>query len=268
MHETQATMSDPRPMPVRRTHPWIYLGLALAMSVTAYWGFAYTYFMPVFAGTYPAEVPGVVHVHGWSFFLWFLLLPIQAALVATGRRRTHMALGAASIALAAVMVLTGILVASVRIDQGLSSSDPDELTTFWKVFGQLIMYNMVLFVAFYGTAIMRRAEPELHKRMMVLASASVLPAAIFRILVGLGGFYWLETPGWVMPACMFLPSAFIVPAMVYDKIARGVVHGAYKFGLAALLLLYGFGLVVAGTPVGDAVSRVMALFAQVFGGLY
>jgi hypothetical protein len=254
-------------MTVRRAHPWIYLGLALVMSVTAYWGFAYTYFMPVLTGNYP-DVSLAVHVHGWSFFLWFLLLPLQTCLMATGRRRTHMTLGTASLALAAVMVFTGLLVASVRIDQGLAATEPDEFTTFWKVFGQLIMYNMILFVGFYGTAIARRAQPELHKRMMVLASASVLPAAIFRIIVGVGGFYWLETPGWVMPACMLLPAAFIVAAMVYDRIARGVVHSAYKIGLAALLLVYGFGLVTAGTPLGDAVSRVMAVFARMFGGLY
>jgi hypothetical protein len=237
------------------------------MSVTAYWGFAYTYFMPVFTGAYP-EVSWAVHVHGWSFFLWFLLLPVQAFLMKTGRRRTHMTLGAMSVALAAVMVITGILVASVRIDQGLSAANPDEFTSFWTVFGQLIMYNMVLFVGFYGTAIAQRRQPDLHKRMVILASACVLPAAIFRIIVGLGGFHWLNTPGWVMPACMLLPSVFIVAAMVYDRIAKGVVHGAYKIGLAALLLVYGFGLITAGTQSGEAVSRIMALFAHVFGGLY
>ncbi len=267
MRQSQTTTAHIRPMAMPKTRRWIYVALALSMSVTAYWGFAYTYFLPVFAGTYP-DVSPVVHIHGWSFFLWFLLLPVQPILMATGRRRTHMTLGAASVALAAVMVFTGILVASVRIEQGLSATDPDVFTMFWKVFGQLIMYNMVLFVGFYGTAIARRAQPDLHKRMMVLASACVLPAAIFRIIVGLGGYNWLETPGWVMPACMLLPSVFIVAAMAHDRIARGAVHGAYKIGLAALLLLYGFGIVTAGTPVGDAVSRVMALFAGVFGFLY
>ena len=50
-------------MPEPRTHTWFYLGLALAMSVTAYWGFAYTYFVPVLAGKYP-EVSSAVHLHG------------------------------------------------------------------------------------------------------------------------------------------------------------------------------------------------------------
>jgi hypothetical protein len=179
-----------------------------------------------------------------------------------------MTLGGASVALAAVMVFTGILVASVRIDQGLSATDPDEFTTFWKGFGQLIMYNMMLFVGFYGTAIARRDQPDVHKRLMVLASASVLPAAIFRIIVGLTGFYWLATPGWVMPAAFFLPAVFIVIGMVYDRVANGAVHRVYLVGLPVLLIVHGLGLTIAGTATGEAVSRVMALFAHVFGALY
>jgi hypothetical protein len=237
------------------------------MSVTVYWGFAYTYFTPVLAGTYP-EVSPAVHVHGWSFFLWFLLLPVQALLMATGRRRTHMTLGGASVALATVMVFTGILVASVRIHQGLSATDPDEFTTFWKGFGQLIMYNMILFIGFYGTAMAQRDQPDVHKRMIVLASASVLPAAIFRIIVGLTGFYWLATPGWVMPAAFFLPAVFIVIGMAHDRVANGSVHRAYLVGLPVLLVVHGLGIVIAGTAAGEAVSRVMALFARVFGALY
>lgn len=267
MQQTQATVMHPRAVTEPRTRPWIYVGLALGMSVTVYWGFAYSYFTPILAGAYP-EVSPAIHVHGWSFFLWFLLLPLQALLMATGRRRMHMTLGGASIALAAVMVFTGVLVASVRLQQGLSATEPDELTMFWKDFGQLIMYNMILFVGFYGTAIARRDQPDVHKRMIVLASASVLPAAIFRVIVGLAGFYWLATPGWVIPAAFFLPAMFIVIGMVNDRAAQGGVHRVYLVGLPVLLVVHGLGLTIAGTAAGEAVSRVMALFAHAFGALY
>jgi hypothetical protein len=260
-------VTHPRAMTEPGTHRWIYLGLAVGMSVTAFWGFAYTYFIPLFAGAYP-EVAPAVHVHGWSFFLWFVLLPVQAFLIASDRRSTHMTLGGASVALAAVMVFTGILVASVRIDQGLSASDPDAFTAFWKGFGQLIMYGMILFVGFYGTAIARRGQPDVHKRMIVLASASVLPAAIFRIIVGLGGFYWLAPPRWVMPAAFFLPAAFIIIGMGYDRIVKGYIHRVYLIGLPILLVVHGLGILMAGTAAGEAISRVMALFARVFGALY
>jgi hypothetical protein len=188
--------------------------------------------------------------------------------MATGRRRAHVTLGGASVALAFVMTFTGILVASVRINQGLFATEPDELTVFWKDFGQLIMHNMILFVGFYGTAIARRDQPEVHKRMMVLASASVLPAAIFRIIVALTGVYWLATPGWVMPAAFFLPAVFIVIGMVHDHVVRGGVHRAYLVGLPVLLVVHGLGLTIAGTAAGETVSRIVALFARVFGALY
>lgn len=55
-----------------------------------------------------------------------------------------------------------------------------ELTISCEDFGQLIMYNMALFVGFYAAAILRRNRPEVHKRMMVLASASALVAALCR----------------------------------------------------------------------------------------
>jgi hypothetical protein len=249
------------------TFSWIYIGLALSMCVTAFWGFAYTYFMPMFAGAYP-DVSPALHIHGWSFFLWYLLVPIQAMLIATGRVRLHMALGSVSLVLAAVMVFTGLLVASVRIEHGLTATEVNEFVTFWAYFGQLIMYNLLLFVLFYGVAIAKRKQPDIHKRMIVLATASVLPAAIFRIIVAVGDFYWLATPGWVMPAAFFLPGLFVIVGMVHDKNAKGYIHRAYLIGLPVLLGVHGFGLITAGTPLGDVVSGIMALFARVFGGLY
>ncbi len=250
-----------------RAGSWFYLGMAVAISVSAFTGFAFTYFGPVLRGEYP-EVSPVVHVHGWSFFAWYLLLPLQALLITAGRRRIHMTLGGASVVLATVMVFTGILVAAVRIEQGLSAEDPNELTVFWRDFGQLIMFNMLPFALFYTAAIVRRRNAEMHKRLVIMASASALPAAIFRIIVGFGGFYWLATPAWVMPAAFLLPAVFIVIGMIRDRISRGVVHRIYIVGLLILLFVHGIGLIVVGTPTGQGLSRIMAAFAHPFGWLY
>jgi hypothetical protein len=246
---------------------WFYPLLALAISSTLYWGFYYTYFGPVFGGQYP-EVSPAIHVHGWSFFLWYLLFPLQAVLMATGRRRLHFALGGVSVGLAAVMTFTGLLVASVRIDQGLSTPDPDEFTAFWKHFGQLIFYSLLLFVGFYAAAIANRNRPEIHKRLMIIASASALPAGMFRIIVGLSGFYWLQTPPWVMPAAFFLPCIFILLGILYDLTAFRSVHRVYLIGLPIVIGFYALGLGLAGTAAGEAVSRFVARFSDAFGFLY
>jgi hypothetical protein len=244
-----------------------YLAMAVAISVTAFTGFAFTYLGPLFRGAYPAVSP-MIHLHGWSFFAWYLLLPLQALLITAGGRRIHRLLGSASVVLAIVMVFTGILVAAVRIDQGLSVSEPDELTAFWRDFGQLIMFNMLPFAAFYTAAIMRRSKPDTHKRLIIMASASALPAAIFRIIVGFGGYYWLATPAWVMPAAFLLPAVFILLGMARDRIVAGSIHRIYFVGLSFFLVIHGVGLIIVGTPAGEAVSRIMALPARVFGALY
>jgi hypothetical protein len=61
---------------------------------------------------------------------------------------------------------------------------------------------------------------------------------------------------------------FIVIGMLYDRIAQGSVHRVYLLGLPVLLVVHGLGLAIAGTAAGEAVSRIMALFAHVFGALY
>ena len=57
-----------------------YLFMALALALTAFGGFSVTYFGPLARGAYP-DVSQTVHVHGWTFFAWYLLLPLQAGLV-------------------------------------------------------------------------------------------------------------------------------------------------------------------------------------------
>lgn len=59
--------------PGRRLYP----ALAILISATGFAGFSFTYFGPIIGGSYPAaEFP--LHLHGWSFFLWYLLFPLQA----------------------------------------------------------------------------------------------------------------------------------------------------------------------------------------------
>ena len=244
-----------------------YLALALAISTTAFVGFYFTYFSPMVAGVYP-KISLAVHVHGWTFFLWYLLFPLQAALMATGRRRLHFVLGGASIVLAAAMAFTGLLVASVRIDEGLTSVDGSPLDAFWKTFGLAVISGLILFAVFYGAAIANRGHPETHKRLMVMASASALAAAVFRIFVAMFEFNWLATPPWVMPAAIFLPNAFILAGVIYDLVVRRSIHPAYIVGLPIAVAVEGAGFVVATSPAGDPLAHLIASFSDLFGFLY
>lgn len=242
-----------------------YASLALAISATAFYGFYFTYFSLIAIGVYPSVSPAV-HVHGWSFFLWNLLFPLQAILIATGRKRLHFMLGGASVLLATVMVFTGLLVASVRIDDALTNVS--DLGAFWEAFGLIITFTLLLFVGFYSAAIANRKRPQVHKRLMVMASATILGAAVYRIMVTMLDYHWLETPMWFPPAAIFLPNLFIVAGIIYDLSTRRSVHPVYVIGLPIAIAIEGLGLWLATSPAGDSVRRLIAAFSDVFGFLY
>ena len=90
---------------------WFFPALALAISLTAFTGFAFTYLGPLATGTY-AEVSWAVHAHGIVYLVWCAFLPVQATL-ARRAFHVHRALGIGSLLLVAAMAFFGFLVVGV-----------------------------------------------------------------------------------------------------------------------------------------------------------
>lgn len=250
-------------MPPRRRHESLfYPAFALATAATAFLGFSFTYFAPMAAGTYPTVSP-FLHIHGWSFFLWYLLFPIQAVLLAAGRYSHHMALGRLSLALATVMVVTGFFVLSVRMDDALDGG-PGFLALLRKS-GPLILASLLLFAIFYAAAIRMAltGRMEAHKRLMVLASSAGLGAALFRIFVNLlGPVAWADT-GW-----MLATNVFMLAAIAYDRAAYGRVHPVYWGGLALALVIEALVWPFPGNPVVPAVNSALATIGELVKFIY
>jgi hypothetical protein len=213
-------------MPAQRGH-FFYAALAVLISAVGFAGFSFTYFGPVIAGSYPPS-GAALHLHGWFFFLWYLLFPLQVVLIGMGRRTLHMALGRLSMALVVLMTLTGLLVLSVRVDEATRHGAPE----VWLLYGPLILSNLVLFIGFYAAAVRMALTQRLqaHKRLMIVASAIGLGAGFFRLILFTSGFHPLSLPVGVL-AC----SIFIAIGMIYDRITRRAVHPVYWIGLVAML---------------------------------
>lgn len=216
-------MNDPRQPGDRLFFP----AISIAISAVAFAGFSFTYFGPILGGEYP-PAGAFLHLHGWSFFLWYLLFPLQTVLIATGRRSLHMILGRLSAVLVALMTLTGILVLSVRVEEAARNGGPE----VWLLYGPLILSNLVLFVAFYAAAVRMALTGRLqaHKRLILVASAVALGAGFFRLILFLSGFHPMSLPVGVL-SCGF----FIVAGMIYDRLTQGSVHPVYWIGLLAML---------------------------------
>lgn len=235
-----------------------YLRTAIAISATVYLGFWFTYFGPGIGGTYP-ETSLAVHAHGWSFFAWYLLFPLQAALVHTRRIRLHRTLGSLSVALAAFMVATGLLVVGVRMADAAASPEP----SFWSLFGPMIFATLALFAGFYAAALVMRRKAAYHKRLLIVASAAGMGAAGFRIVVALFGQVI-----WAVPVGILATNVFIVGGMAYDRLREGRVHRAYLIGLPVCLAVeVGVWLLTPAGP-GRVVAGGLAWVGRTFGFLY
>jgi hypothetical protein len=220
------------PADVRRRDRWFYAAMAVAMAVTAFAGFAPTYFLKAWFGT-PALTP-LLHAYGLAFSAWIALFVTQTALIAGKRPDIHRRLGAAGAVLAIGMVTLGIAAAvwSIRAGHTPPGIDP-------RSFLVLPFFDISLFVTFVGSGLALRSRPEAHKRLMFLGTVALLGAAIGRIAInhGLG-----------LPVAYVLQDLFIVAGAGYDLASRRRVHPAYVWGGLIMVASQPLRLVVSQTP--------------------
>lgn len=233
-----------------------FLWNTVAIAATVFAGFWFTYFGPMLAGNRSPD-SAAVHVHGWTFFAWYALLVLQSALVRSRGISLHRKLGGLSLALAAVMVGTGLLVVGVQMDDAADSGDP-----FWSTSGPAIFATLVLFAGFYVAALLMRSRSDWHKRLMIIASVGGMGAATFRlcmVLFGPESAMWLGLLG---------SNLFIVAGMVRDKLVDKRVHPVWWIGLATCVALEAGALLLTPTPLWQAVSHALAAIGRTFNFLY
>lgn len=240
------------------SRPKDFLVLTAAISATVFIGFWFTYFEPMSKGDYPPASPAV-HVHGWTFFAWYLLLPLQAVLVNRRQLALHRTLGTASIALAVLMVLTGLLVVGVQARAALDSPTP----TFWTGTAPMIFATLVLFAAFYFMAWRDRRQRAQHKRWIVVASAAGMGAAMFRIFMVTFG-----PQDWVVPASILVTNVFIAAGMLVDRARGEQVQSPYLIGLVVCASTELCVYILTPTPPGQGLMHALAWIGRSFGFLY
>ena len=173
---------------MRRRGRWFFAGIAAAAGATVFVGFARTYYIKqMFAAP---SLPPLFHLHGALFTAWMLLFMIQACLVATRRTRVHRRLGIVGGLLVMPMAASGLFVAitaargegpvSSAVARGefvLASPDLPPLVAM-----VIPLTSVFLFALFAGAGLAYRRQPDVHKRLMGLATIAMLPPALGRAL--------------------------------------------------------------------------------------
>jgi hypothetical protein len=191
--------------------------MALAMSAGVIAGFAKTYFAKSFFHT-PA-IPFWVHVHGAVFTAWMFFYVLQNLLAMNGRMSIHRNLGIVGLVLSVAVACFGIAVTVRQVRLGRWFPFPDAYSDLAVSTAQ-----MALFAVFIGTGLWLRRDGETHKRLILMSSQLFFFPAFGRALGGINA------------VTLLLALGFYFAGPVYDRITRGHVHRAYKWGVAGLIL--------------------------------
>ena len=206
-----------------------YVRMAATCLAVAVLGFAPTYWVPLLRGT--LDVPPLTHVHALFFYGWMLLFLTQTVLAGSGNLTRHRELGVAGVALATGMVFVGLGLAMNSVKRAEAAGFNEAA----RAFSIVSVTAAALFAGLFVAAIVNLKKPDVHKRLMLVATASMLQAGVGRwFLLFLAPPRAAGAPVLAAPPPLFvtiLPGLvtdlLIVAAMIHDRRTRGRVHGAY-----------------------------------------
>lgn len=170
--------------------------------------------------------PDIV-VHGVISTAFLLVFPLQAWLIASGRRALHMKLGNWGFALGAAFLLSLYVVTAFSHHQ--APTDIPGVTP--AMFSAPSLFAVFAAAVLLALAWKKRFDGQAHKRLMVTLACLIAGPGIARL------------PGVPPP-----PAAFVVvdgiivaatlPLLAWDLVTRGRPHWATLAGMAAILLMF------------------------------
>ena len=234
----------PPPAPSRRG-PYeraFFTGAAIIGAAVVFGGFSHSYYLKALFDS-PALPSVVVHLHGVVMTAWFVLFLVQARLIAVGNVNLHRRLGMASIALVVLIVIIGTLTALYSGKAGRGPPGPPPLA-----FMAIPLMGMVSFPTLYAAALYwRRTRTDIHKRLMVLASLSMLTPAIARVPFENGG----------VPLFFGLTYAILIAVIAIDTLRNRRLHPAFGWGFVYVVATAALSFAIAFSPRWQAFARVV-----------
>lgn len=212
---------------------WIYVYMAASFILIVLIGFIPDSLMKIAmvkAGARP-PFPLVMHMHAVLMGAFLLLLFAQTFLVATGRNQHHVSLGRAAFVLVPALVLVGLALVPTNyhgIWNTAHSGPPGAREAMQQFLPRLenimllqlrvgLLFPLFLYIGLKA----RRPDPGLHKRMMILATAVPLGAAIDRMR-------WLPTtlPDSPLATDLYIYLA-VAPMFAWDLYRNRSLHRAW-----------------------------------------
>jgi hypothetical protein len=228
-----------------------HLRMAWVCAAVGVAGFTPSYWFPLLTGT--STVPAILHVHAAVFYAWLALFVVQAHLAATRRLTRHRELGVVGVSVVTTMVCVGLAAAVSSMKIGEAAGFGDQV----RAFSVVPVTGILFFAALVAIALFNVRHPDVHRRLMLIATVSILNAAVGRLfLLTIGAP--LPTAAAAPPPIVitlvpgFLTDLILVPALIHDKRRLGHVHRTYWIGGAALLASQGLRPVIGNSETWQA----------------
>ena len=212
----------------------LYTGMAIFSAAVIFAGFSRTYYLKALFADLP--LTPLVHLHGIVFTCWLVLFITQTSLVAAKRTDLHRRLGVAGGVLAGLMIIVGPMTAIAAAKRGFGvPGGPPPL-----VFLTIPLFDILVFAILVVAGLYYRQRPDVHKRLMLLSTISILPPGIARL-----PFDFILATG---PLAFFgLADLVLLACATYDTITRRRLHPAYLWGGLLIIVSHPLRLAIGGT---------------------
>jgi hypothetical protein len=167
--------SRSRSLPVRFLDKYFYLCMSLLVAAVVVYGFSHTVDANLF---HPAVArPLLLSFHAACFSLWVAFFIFQSALVRTHNVRIHRTTGWFGAALGVAMVALGYSTAVVMYRFDVHTLHLSTIVPFLIV----PLFDITNFAVLFSLAILWRRRPELHRRLILVATCVITSAAFGRM---------------------------------------------------------------------------------------
>ena len=219
-----------------------FLGMAIAMVVVTFVGFAPSYYLSGVFGGRPLSL--LAHVHGVVFTAWMLLYLVQTGLVSAGRTDLHRVVGPVTVILGVVMVPLGVATAIITKQVAVAAHLPPPGPPIVFPLGAILTFAVLV-----GWAVATRKRAAWHKRLMLLGTLALLTTPLARVT------RFTHLP--VMPPIggMVLTDILLLVLVMYDLRTLGRLHEATKWGGAFFLVTQLARVVLNLTPAWQAFAK-------------
>ncbi len=212
----------PAAQPRERPNDWFYFCCAWLIAAAVGYGFAHTISENLLRATIPR--PRILWIHAGAFFGWVGLFIVQTALVRSRRVRWHRRLGVVGLLLGAMIPPIGIATALVmgRFDVVQGVHDPVYMAAHLSI----PLNDMIFFAGVLAAAAWWRKRPDIHRRLMLIASCLLTAAAFPRF-----PFITITALRWYAGV-----DVLLLFALAHDLIVQRRVHMAYAVSVPPVLV--------------------------------